>query len=203
MSASTFYPTSLLALTLVAASALASGYVGGGSFVVKTQASTLVDDGAVVCQGTAGDGIGGGCLPFGGADGAFVGVRDDVAGDAVAFQVCIDNDGDGVCGGPVRDFRCADQIFFSHADGGRFFNPLGPLPTSFQRGCEAGAGFAGYVVILCTGTHEDAKTGAHEHPATTGAIHPATDGSGYGDFCGGASGGAAPSPTVAKAYRVV
>ena len=201
----------LVVLTAFAAPALAGSYVSGGTFVVKTQFGTLVDNGGVVCHGTDGGGIGGGCLPFPGADGrgAFVRVADASAGDAVAFQVCIDNNGDGICGGPAgAQGPCFDQIFFSHDDEGRFFNALGPLPTSFLEGCAVNGGFPGYVVLLCTGAHEVGGA-AHSHTLTQGTIGFASTGSGYGSFCGGGAFGGVGSPaggpivTAAKAYTVV
>ena len=199
-----------LSFVLLAATAL-GGYTGGGTFVVKTdETGTLLDDGGVICEGTDGDGVGGGCLlfPAPGADGSaeprvFIQVRDDTVGPRVAFQVCIDNNGDGICGGPQTNPRCFDQIFFSHADGGKFFNPLGPLPTTFLPGCPGG--FPGYVVLLCQGVHDDREQGPHQHRVTTGTIGFAIEGSGYGDFCGGGGQGGSTgnSPAVAKAYRVV
>ena len=194
-----------LTATLVAA-APALAYTSGGTFVVKSNGLTLVDNGAVVCHGLTGNGVGGGCLPFPTpdptAEGGFVGVVDDAAGDQVAFQVCIDNNGDGVCGGPATDPKCRDQIFFSHADDGRFFNPLGPLPTSTLRGCADA--FQGYVVLLCQGVHDDPAAGPHTHRLTSGTIFAATQGSGYGDFCGGNGGGTSGGfvDAAAKAYRV-
>lgn len=198
-------PRSLVSLLVLVGLALTgpalAGYTLGGTFVVKTQSGTLVDNGAVVCQGMNGDGVGGGCLPFP-ADGrlGFVGVVDDSAGSEVAFQVCIDNNGDGICGGP-QSAECPDQIFFSHADGGKFFNPLGPLPTKTL----CAQGHQGYVILLCTGEHQD-ETLPHTHSLTQGLIYPASNGSGYGNFCGG---GGTGTPTgierdaVAKAYKVV
>lgn len=199
----------LLAITLAAAPALAD-YTSGGTFVVKTPLGTLADNGGVVCDGANGDGIGGGCLafPLPGADGTvdavFIGVRDNAADKAVAFQVCIDNNGDGICGGPQTNERCRDQIFFSHSDGGRFFNALGPLPPAFLRGCEDNGGFPGYVVLLCTGVHDDAETGPHEHTLTSGTIAFTPKGSGYGDFCGGGGEGGDNGfrEAAAKAYVV-
>jgi hypothetical protein len=187
--------------------AVATAYVSGGTFVVKTEFGTIVDNGGVVCRGTSGDGIGGGCLPFpaGETRGVFIRVADDVAGAAVAFQVCIDNNGDGICGGPIQQDACQDQIFFSHNDEGRFFNALGPLPKSFLQGCAANGGFAGYVVLLCTGAHEVRGT-AHTHSLTQGAIGFAPFGTGYGNFCGGGGAGGETGlgqPAVAKAYTVV
>lgn len=202
----TLYGT-LLAILLTAAPAYA-GYLAGGTFVVKTEQATILDNGGVICQGTNGDGIGGGCLPFptNGREGGFVRVHDNGAGARVAFQVCIDNNGDGICGGPQLNERCPDQIFFSHDDEGRFFNPLGPLPTSRLRECP-GSGHNGYVVLLCQGAHEVGAT-AHTHSLSAGSIGLALSGSGYGDFCGGGFGGGTGGPAgvvnaAAKAYRVV
>lgn len=203
-------PLALAFMTTLAATALAGTYQAGGTFVVKTQFGTLLDNGGVVCDGVNGDGIGGGCLlfpaPVSGPDGrggAFVRVHDDVAGPAVAFQVCIDNNGDGICGGPQTDPRCFDQIFFSHDDEGKFFNPLGPLPTSFLPGCEHNGGFGGYVALLCQGAHE-VNGSAHTHSLTTGMIGLAPFGAGYGDFCGGGGAGGenGNNTAVAKAYVV-
>lgn len=218
----------ILTGTLLLAAPALAGYTSGGTFVVKTGAAgTVVDNGGVVCDGLTGSGVGGGCLPFpaetadldgdGRGDGAFIRVRDDTAGDRVAFQVCIDNDGDGVCGGQPFDVRldsagagnislgpgeCRDQIFFSHADGGKFFNALGPLPTRSLETCPDA--FQGYVVLLCEGVHEDARQGPHAHRLTTGSISFAPEGSGYGDFCGGggANGASGFTNTAAKAYVV-
>lgn len=193
-------------LSLLVATSAASAYVSGGTFVVKTQYGTIVDNGGAVCKGLTGDGYGGGCLPFpqeGTREGAFIGVRDDAAGKAVAFQVCIDNNGDGVCGGQFSpDEKCRDQIFFSHSDGGRFFNPLGPLPTRGLAGCPT---FQGYVVLLCTGAHDDRELGTHSHTLTSGVIQFAPFGSGYGDFCGGGGAGGEPGlvNAAAKAYEVI
>lgn len=196
--------TGLLLAFAFTAPALA-GYTAGGTFVVKSGGLTVVDNGGVVCDGLTGSGVGGGCLPFPildpAASGAFIGVTDDAAGAHVAFQVCIDNNGDGVCGGLQPDGVCVDQIFFSHADGGAFFNPLGPLPTRTLDGC-AGA-FQGYVVLLCQGEHNDPQAGPHSHAVTQGTIAFAPDGSGYGDFCGGGGAAGGGSPAAAKAYTVV
>lgn len=221
-------PFLLALVTAVAASSLAGAYVGGGTFVVKTQFGTVVDNGGVVCQGANGDGVGGGCLPFptsvppsadGTLAGGFVQVADDAAGREVAFQVCLDNNGDGVCGGPqpgvdsalpaegLGQGFCRDQIFFSHNDDGRFFNALGPLPTSLLRGCEENGGFQGYVVLLCQGAHQREGGAAHTHSLTSGSISLARDGSGYGTFCGGGFGGGTVEGgfvnAAAKAYTIV
>lgn len=200
----------ILIVCLLTAAPAFAGYTAGGTFVVKTDEGTILDNGGVICQGTNGDGIGGGCLRFPPSDGrdqgAFVRVNDNAAGPGVAFQVCIDNNGDGVCGGPQLNDFCRDQIFFSHNDEGRFFNPLGPLPTSRLPGCSAG-GHNGYVVLLCQGAHE-VDGHSHTHSLSSGSIGLAPFGSGYGDFCGGGFGGGTGGPAgfvnaAAKAYRVV
>lgn len=210
----------LLLISLLTAAPALAGYTAGGTFVVKTQFGTVLDNGGVVCQGTTGDGVGGGCLPFPErvpgteSPGGFVRVYDNGAAQNVAFQVCIDNNGDGICGGPQTNDQCRDQIFFSHNDEGKFFNPLGPLPTTFLRGCgpgSAGGGSStqhnGYVVLLCQGAHEVDGT-AHTHSLSAGSIGLSDFGAGYGDFCGGGFGGGTGGPTgfgnfAAKAYRVV
>lgn len=196
----------LLATVLcLATPAFAGSYLAGGTFVVKNEFGTVLDNGGVVCTDLAGNGVGGGCLPFPkGAEG-FVHVYDNLAGRDVAFQVCIDNNADGICGGPQLDERCRDQIFFSHADGGAFFNPLGPLPAGFLRGCGVGAPHAGYVVLLCQGVHDDAQLGPHEHRLSAGQIGLASFGTGYGDFCGGGFGNGTIDgfeEAAAKAYVV-
>ena len=196
-----------IAICLLTAAPAFAGYTAGGVFVVKTDLGTLVDNGGVVCRGTNGDGIGGGCLPFPAAsrEGGFVRVMDGSAGPAVAFQVCIDNNGDGICGGPQLNERCRDQIFFSHNDEGKFFNPLGPLPTSRLRECPTG-GHNGYVVLLCQGAHETGGS-SHTHSLSAGSIGLADFGAGYGDFCGGGFGGAGGEQgfvnAAAKGYAIV
>lgn len=165
-------------------------YLGGGTVVVKEQGqSPAADEGVLVCSATGGMSVGGGCVSFG----AFpqmssVLVQDNVSGRDVAFQVCIDNNGDGACVSPDEG-PCADQIFFSHSDEGIFFNPLGPLPTKPKDGCPGGV-WNGYVVFLCNGVHGGGASGAggadHSHPATSGSIIQLdTPGSGFGNFCGG------------------
>jgi hypothetical protein len=164
-------------------------YAGAGVAVVKSAGEpAAVDDGAVVCS-TSGPSIGGGCLPFSGG----VLVNDAVLGSAVAFQVCIDNNGDGICGGGgggAAGDACGDQLFFSHSDDGRFHNALGPLPTTFLRGC-GGGGWSGYIVFLCNAVH---NAGApHEHAPTTGTMTATTGGTGeFGDFCAPHPGQAGP-----------
>lgn len=180
-------------------------YVTGLTFVVRDagEAGTLVDSGGVVCRASTGSGVGGGCIPWStlGLGESSVLVTDEVNGTAVAYQACIDNDGNGICGGEPAAFGCDDQIFFSHSDGGSFFNPLGPLPTSFSPGC--GGGYPGWVVFLCTGAHND-SSGPHSHPASAGSMSGTTSGTGYGNFCGGGTGGAGAGANVTgKPYLVV
>lgn len=173
------------------AAATTATYVAGGTVVVKEGGKPpAADEGAVVCLAldVTGNnaGIGGGCVAFGAVPGASsVRVSDRLHGATVPFQVCIDNDGDGVCTSP--DFgNCADEIFFSHDDNGVNHNPLGPLPTGFAAGCPGGA-WNGYVVFLCNGVHT--AGGAHAHPASVGTITTVSGvpGTGYGTFCGGAA----------------
>lgn len=170
-------------------------YVAGGTLVVKEQSQpAAVDSGALACTDD-GLGIGGGCIPFGPWDS--IRVQDAVSGLKVAFQVCIDNDGDGQCAGEQQGGACSDDQFFSHHDDGRFFNPLGPLPKGFKTGCPGGA-WQGYVVFLCEGVHVPVRPPGppHGHAATEGSISGALDGTGYGNFC-------QPTGFQTKAYVVV
>ena len=176
-------------------------YTAATTAVVRSNGSALVDDGVLVCQPN-GQGVGGACLLWSSlADAVYV--FDQALGTAIAFQVCIDNDGDGLC---IADGlgACSDDVYFSHSDSGAFFNPLGPLPTQFRAGCEGNGGFPGWVVLLCTGVHT--AGGTHAHEALSGQVHGTfMDGTGYGDFCGGNGGGTPPplaSPFV-KAYVVI
>ncbi len=192
----------VVAMTLGSASAQV--YVSGGTVVFKQEgAPPAADNGTLACH-SSGIGVGGACLPF--TPGGFVGVTDVLAGKNVAFQVCIDANGDGICTDGKRDTQpCRDQIFFSHDDQGLFHNPIGPLPTAMPAGCGTTAPWKGYVVFLCEGVHVtrgSAGPGApHTHTATTGTI--ANTGplapSGFGDFCG-AAGGERP---VSKPYTVI
>ncbi len=164
-------------------------YVAGGTAVAKTAGQPpLVDSGVLQCSASTGDGVGGACLPFGALALDAVLVKDAVAGRQVAFQVCIDNDGDSVCTSPGIGKPCDDLVVFSHDDAGNFFNPLGPLPPGFAPGCPGGP-FPGYVVFLCEGVHASAEgtndLTPHAHPATTGTATLASGGTGFGDFCGG------------------
>ena len=179
--------------TVLVIGSLAGGVLGGAPSENYAGATTAVaknagvDDGVVVCTST-GTSLGGGCLPFGAFDSVLV--QDDVMGTQLAFQVCVDNNGDGRCGGGQQGEPCADDIFFSHDDRGSFFNALGPLPQGFRPGCEGSAGFPGYVVFLCEGAHiAGGGTGLpaggtpHFHAATTGSITGTIGGTGFGNFC--------------------
>ena len=178
-------------------------YVAGGTTVVQdgNGFGNLLDAGGVVCvkRGT-GPSVGGGCVPFG--HGSSIGVSDDALGTTdVAFQVCLDNDGDGFCAFAPGAGGCADDVYFSHDSSGAFHNPLGPLPTGFRSGCPGGP-WQGYVVFLCQGVHvTNVLTGVgHVHAAVHGTITPTTAaGSGFGDFCGLNIN----NSTVPKPYAVV
>lgn len=153
-------------------------YAGAGVGVVRVGDTTAVDNGVVYCD--AGDGVGSGgvCLPFAGDA---VRVVDDLQQEEIAFQVCVDNDGDGLCF-PNGIGACADDIAFSHDDAGNFFNPVGPLVPGFRAGCPGGP-WRGYVVFLCEGVHSPPGD-AHVHPTTTGTATVAGGGEGLGTFCG-------------------
>lgn len=171
-------------------------YTLAGTVVVKqANEAPIADEGVLVCRPGQGMGVGGGCISFGAGPG-FDSVRvvDAQNDHQVAFQVCIDNNGDGVCVSPDNG-PCADQVFFSHADDGAIFNPLGPLPTRHSQECPGGV-WDGYVVFLCNGVHDAGR--AHTHPATTGSIMLSGDGSGFGNFCGGT-----PVEPTRKRYAVV
>ena len=156
----------------------ADQYVAGSTFVARVDNTTVLDLGFVECTGTSGPGVGGGCIPWTAGGGA-IEVIDAVNGRNVAFQVCIDNDGDRFCGGVPTIAGCDDTIVFSHFDDGTFSNPLA-APTSFTTGCPGG--FRGWVVFLCQGVH---ATGTpHEHEVTTGTITSAGGGGPSGQFCG-------------------
>ncbi|MEO7803190.1 MAG: hypothetical protein ABIS18_01765 [Actinomycetota bacterium] len=186
--------TGLVATTQAAT---AGNYIGGGTFVVKQAGQEPeADRGVAVCSRSSAAGVGGACLAFPtDTSNAYVKVDDLLAGPNVAFQVCIDNNGDGRCitGGdkPQVPDPCADQIFFSHDDQGRFFNALGPLPTT-RTGCvPPTVGHNGYIVFLCEGVHAvRGSTGvepAHSHGAISGTINLSGPGpiQGFGNFCGG------------------
>ncbi len=163
-------------------------YVGGATAVVRSGDQTPVDEGTVVCD-PDGESLGGACVPFSeaGPD-PFVLVLDDILGEQVAFQVCIDNDGDGSCAWDP-EAPCGDDVYFSHDDDGNFHNPLGPLPTGFRPGCAGNGGFPGYVVFLCQGAHVPEGDASHVHPATSGTVSSLDSAgppnAGLGDFCAG------------------
>lgn len=210
-----------LGLGLVTASSALVGaadggftYHGPGVVVADEGGSTFVDNGAVVCEDTDGDGVheqgqGGVCIPFNAASpissNPAIHVSDDLVGEDVAFQVCVDNDGDGRCGFrtkevggvakelPGNDPGCFDEIRFSHGDDESNINPLS-VPDGFQDGCADNGGFAGWVVMICAGAHAPTDHGSHPHEATDGTVQLTSVSSktGQGDFCGG--------PTAEKAY---
>ena len=174
-------------------------YAAGGTAVGRVGGQTFVDNGGAVCDRTHRAGSGGVCLPFGGGNG--VEVLDAVHGQNVAFQVCVDNNHDNICGFSPFDAvgsttgPCADDIVFSHNDAGAFYNPVGPVPGGFRTGCATPAGsrsWNGYVVMLCEGAHD-----THQHPATTGTARVTGSPEGVGTFCG------APDPQPGKFYFVV
>lgn len=167
----------LLALGVAAPAAQSERYTAGATFVART-GSTLFDNGFVACHGNAGEG--GACVPWGAGDSILV--VDDSLGEDVAFQACVDNDGDRICsqGASLVLPGCEDDIYFSHSDGGVFHNPVGPMRTSFRAGCPGG--FPGYVVFLCSGVHQD-LSGPHVHQVTTGMMEIASGGEGSGNFC--------------------
>ena len=169
------------ALRTAAATGDTANYVGAGTAVARANGQPAADEGNVVCDDGNGVGVGGACLEFGGGDS--VHVDDEAAGENVAFQVCIDNDGDGVCTSPDFSAPCGDQVFFSHDDNGAFYNPVGPLPTGFKPGCHGGA-WKGYIVLLCEGAHV-VGADAHAHGATSGSTTVTSGGEGLGTFCGG------------------
>lgn len=195
----------VLAVPGGAKAAATARYEDGGTAVVRAGGEPVVDNGAVVCRLSQPTSVGGGCVDFGppSRDVAGVKVADDANGLNVAFQVCIDNNGDGICGGVQGDgsLPCGDDLYFSHADGGAYFNPVGPLPNGFRKGC-AGGPWNGYVVLLCTGVHSDVS-GPHVHQATTGAISSVVGAAGSGNFCGNGASSGASGVFVAKAYTVI
>jgi hypothetical protein len=158
-------------------------YQGQGAHVVRIAGITVTDEGSMTCSLSTGAGTGGSCLRFDPLNPApAVSVQDSVNGTNQAFQVCLDNNGDGFCTSPESG-PCADDIVFSHADGGAFFNPLS-VAKGFRPGCPGSPFFPGYVVFLCGGTHVD-STGAHQHTANGGTTSLVVGGTGTGNFCGG------------------
>jgi hypothetical protein len=157
-------------------------YTAGTTLVVKEQFSPpRVDDGVVVCT-SSGVSVGGGCLPFGPFSG--IAVNDAMAGTTVAYQVCIDNNGDRACTFDRQD-PCADDLYFSHDDDGNFFLPVGPLRQGFRPGCNPGGAFPGYIVFLCQAVHvpREPPGPPHSHLATQGTITGVQGGAGSGNFC--------------------
>lgn len=168
----------VLALSaLTVGPAPADDYVAGTT-VVARGGTTLVDLGLVECN-TGVPSVGGACIPWSGG-GSAIEVVDDQNGRDVAFQACVDNDGNSFCGGVPTIAGCDDDIAFSHFDNGTFSNPLA-APTGFRSGCPGG--FPGWVVFLCQGAH--AVGAPHTHEVTTGTITSAASGGPSGEFCGG------------------
>lgn len=182
--------------------------VNGGDDATGAGQLILADNGAVTCTNTdftggAASGLGGVCIPFGQLGGDSVYVQDDTHGTNLAFQVCVDNNGDGICTGNSESFLnlngCAnDMIVFSHeSSSGVFHNPLW-IPPYFEttwNSCNPGftLAFAGYIVILCAGV--DSSPVVHQHEVDQGRVFGVTTGGGgHGTFCGG--------PTAAKNYLV-
>ncbi|HVF74864.1 MAG TPA: hypothetical protein VM938_07430 [Acidimicrobiales bacterium] len=168
----------LAILGLAVGPAPADTYVSGTTFVARGANTTAADIGLVQCSPTPAPSTGGACIPWSGGGGG-IEVVDAVNGHDVAFQVCVDNDGDGFCGGLPLVAGCDDFIVFSHFDNGSFSNPLA-APTAFKSGCPGG--FRGWVVFLCQGAHVD--TTPHTHEVTTGTITAAGGGGPSGTFCG-------------------
>lgn len=158
----------------------ADTYVAGSTVVVRQDpgAGTAADSGFVECSTAPAPSTGGACIPWT-AGGNAIKVVDQVNGTAVAFQVCVDNDGNQQCGGTPTIAGCDDDVVYSHFDNGSFSNPLA-APTSFRTGCPGG--YRGWVVILCQGAH--ASGGAHTHEVTEGTVTSVTGGGPSGEFCG-------------------
>ncbi len=162
---------------------------------------TVADNGAVVCRdvnadGTPDHGRGGVCIPFGDLQGDSIQVVDDDVGLDVAFQVCIDNNGDSLCGPPTDNlFSCQDTIVYSHDSAtGAFFNPLKLSQLGFTTGCPGGP-FPGVVVMICAGLHDNEfATNLHFHNASEGQVTSVNGGTGTGDYC--------TAPASTKAYEL-
>jgi hypothetical protein len=182
----------------VATAGVDDRYVSGGTVVLEVPLVPLVvDDGVLHCnKSSTAPSVGGGCVAFSPVfmDNPAVLVVDDAHGTDVAFQVCLDNDGNGLCTFEPGAPACADDIVFSHHDWGFFSNPL-RVPSGFRPGCPGGA-WNGYLVFLCEGVHAAGTGGtAHTHAVTTGSMSVVPGGMSSGDFCG------APEPQ-GKAYTV-
>jgi hypothetical protein len=159
-------------------------YDSSGTRVVRIAGVTLVDEGSMTCSASTGAGVGGSCLRFDPTNPTpAVSVVDasPAIGTHVAYQVCLDNNGDSACTSPPESGPCPDDIVFSHSDGGAFSNPLAVAP-GFRPGCPGGP-FPGYVVFICSGAHVDGS--AHTHDATTGTTQLVAGGGPSGNFCGG------------------
>jgi hypothetical protein len=152
-------------------------YVAGATAVVRAQKGTFADQGGAVCGDASG--FGGVCI----APAPAVRVTDDALGRNVAFQVCADNDGDGLCtNGQVGP--CADQITFSHGDAPfGFSNPVVAPIIQPRSQCPLAVQFL--IVFLCNGSVHVDQTGPHVHPATSGTVAGAAVGGPSGNFCGG------------------
>jgi hypothetical protein len=172
----------VLALILGLVSTAPSGadtYVAGSTAVVRSSpGGTVADSGFVLCADSPAPSEGGACIPWS-AGGSAIKVVDAVNGTNVAFQVCVDNDGNQQCGGTPAIAGCDDFLVFSHFDDGSFSNPLS-APTSFKSGCPGG--FRGWVVILCQGAH--AAGTPHTHEVTEGTVTSVGSGGPSGQFCG-------------------
>ncbi|HEX2021828.1 MAG TPA: hypothetical protein VHH36_03895, partial [Candidatus Thermoplasmatota archaeon] len=121
------------------------------SFNVIGGPITVADNGAVACidaddDGDHESGRGGACIAFEDVSGDSLLVTDDEHGTDIAFQVCVDVNGDGICGlvgggdangdgipdvfadndgdGVPDGFNapCSDRLVFSHGSGGDFSN---------------------------------------------------------------------------------
>lgn len=197
----------------------AASYAGPGSIVASfdlggpnTEGSaTFVDNGAIVCEDVDGDGIyekgrGGTCISFAqfhatGMDSILV--EDALAYRDVAFQVCVDANGDGVCGdGFFNDpfaTGCRDIIYFSHSSfTGGYSNPMYMPYWAEQHFYNCGyGGFPGYIVILCAGAHQtQGDPTGHTHEVTFGQTYLDWGGAWpSGDYCG--------APTAVKAYQLI
>jgi hypothetical protein len=182
----------LLATLMAGPVGAASPYSYQGPGVVVTQdaaGNTLIDNGVVRCQLAApSGGQGGFCIPFSdiSASGSTLTVNDASSGTNVSYQVCLDNNGNGVCGDSSGG--CSDLILFSHSSSS-YANPMSGLPTSHAAGCPGSVGFDGLVVFICQGVHdthvENASTG-------TGTLSSGSGTAGFTEpgppvpFCGGA-----------------
>jgi hypothetical protein len=179
--------------------ATSATYTAGATGVVRSNEQTVLDEGGVVCTDTGG--IGGACIrtPSGFSPGVLV--ADAVSGRDVAFQVCADNNGDGICTPGGTGF-CADSVTFSHDDNvPTTYNPVNAPAINLGPQCR----YPGFLVVfLCQGVdqapNDDGGQPHVEGPATTGSITQAP-GTGSGNFCSGSSGGTGGNSTgTSKPY---